>query len=174
VYIPDCNANRVSHLENLLATLGASSTQAPSSLLLTMAVTRHFESQNVDYNLPTRNATAVGMSIGLFAAAATAAASSLSDLAYTGAKAVRVSFAFCAHVGRTSDLLETRGVDEGLPSWAYVVTGLSADEIQKELDLYNEETVRLSSHLPLLRIDYCYFVSSRELVQRKLTRYVIA
>lgn len=81
------------------------------------------------------------MSIGLFAAAATAAASSLADLAYMGAESVRVSFAFCAHVGRTSNLLETRGVDEALPSWAYVVTGLSADEIQRELTTYNEETV---------------------------------
>jgi asperthecin polyketide synthase len=81
------------------------------------------------------------MSIGLFAAAATAAASSLAELAYTGAESVRVSFAFCAHVGQTSNLLETRGVDEGLPSWAYVVTGLSADKVQRELDQYNEETV---------------------------------
>ncbi len=87
------------------------------------------------------------MSIGLFAAAATAAASSLSELAYAGAESVRVSFAFCNHVGRTSELLETQGVDEGLLSWAYVVTGLSADEIQKQLDQYNSETVRLNSYL---------------------------
>jgi hypothetical protein len=86
------------------------------------------------------------MSIGLFAAAATAAAASLSELAYTGAESVRVSFAFCAHVGRISDLLETRGVEEGLLNWAYVVTGLSADEIQKQLDQYNGETVRFNSH----------------------------
>ena len=85
------------------------------------------------------------MSIGLFAAAATATASSLSDLAFTGAESVRISFAFCNHVGRTSDLLETRGVDEGLLSWAYVVTELSEDEVQKQLDKYNAETVCCSS-----------------------------
>jgi hypothetical protein len=158
VHLSDCNAIGVSNPGNLAVTLSASSAQVNSGILLTIDATRHFESYDVDYSLSTRNATAVGMSIGLFAAAATVAASSISDLAYTGAEAVRVSFTFCAHVGRTSDLLETRGVDEGLPSWAYVVTGLSADEIQKELDFYNDETVRRSSHLPLLIIDYCHFV----------------
>lgn len=170
MYLPDCNAYRVSHIEILAATLPTFPAQVHASMLLTVAIPRHFESQDLDYNLPTRNATAVGMSIGLFAAAAVAAASSLSDLAYTGGEAVRVSFAFCAHVGRISSLLEARGVDEGLPSWAYVVTGLTADEIQKELDLYNEETVCISPHISLLEIDYYQFVRSRELVQRKLTR----
>lgn len=81
------------------------------------------------------------MSIGLFAAAATATSSSLADLAYNGAKSVRVAFAFCVHVGYISSLLETPGIDEGRLSWAYVVTGLSVDSVQEQLDRYNTETV---------------------------------
>ncbi|KAH8694996.1 beta-ketoacyl synthase domain-containing protein [Talaromyces proteolyticus] len=100
----------------------------------------YFEANDLDYDIPNRSVTVVGMSIGLFAASATAAASSLAELALTGAESVRVSFAFCTHVRRTSDLLETPGVDENLSSWAYVVMGLSADKIQDELDQYNKET----------------------------------
>lgn len=95
----------------------------------------------MDFNSATLNATSVGMSIGLFAAAAAASSSSLAELAHNGPKSVRVSFAFCAHVGYTSNMLEGRGPDQGHLSWAYVVMGLMVDTIQEQLDLYNAETV---------------------------------
>jgi Starter unit:ACP transacylase in aflatoxin biosynthesis len=82
------------------------------------------------------------MSIGLFAAAAVSVSSSLPDLAHIGAESVRVAFRFCVQVDQVSQLLEARGAEGNLRSWAYVVTGLSAEEVQRELDHYNTETVR--------------------------------
>jgi Starter unit:ACP transacylase in aflatoxin biosynthesis len=102
----------------------------------------HYEAQNLDYDLPRRKTTLTGMSIGLFAAAAASVSSSLSELAYAGAESVRVAFRFCVQVDQVSQLLEPRGAEGNLRSWAYVVTGLSAEDVQRELDLYNAETVR--------------------------------
>jgi len=107
---------------------------------------RYHEARGLDFDAPLRETTLAGMSIGLFAAAATAASSSLLDLVNRGAESVRVSFAFCAHVGWTSNLLESPAPEEPLLSWAYVVTGVSAEAVQTELDAYNHESVRLIYH----------------------------
>lgn len=47
-----------------------------------------------------------------------------------------MSFIFCQHVGRVSQLLESTNPASG-PRWASVITGLSADVVQAELDLFN-------------------------------------
>lgn len=66
---------------------------------------------------------------------------SLADLASYGAESVRVAFAFCVHVGRVSQLLETTTLraeaEASSVSWAYVVLGVPADVVQAELDLFN-------------------------------------
>jgi hypothetical protein len=100
----------------------------------------HYEGQNLDYDIPQRNTTLAAMSIGLFAGAACAISSSLSELAYTGAESVRLAFRFCVHVDQISEQLEPRGAETELRCWAYVVTGLSEADVQKELDRYNAET----------------------------------
>ncbi|KAM7213693.1 putative beta-ketoacyl synthase domain containing protein [Rhypophila decipiens] len=70
-----------------------------------------------------------GISIGLFSAAAVAG--------------VRMAFVFCRHVGRVSQLLETtippgsKDNNSPIASWASVITGLSAEVVQAELDLFN-------------------------------------
>ncbi|PHH66065.1 hypothetical protein CDD81_590 [Ophiocordyceps australis] len=94
-----------------------------------------------------------GISVGLFAAAAAATSCSLNDLVVYGAEGVRVSFAFCVHVGRVSQLLEdTARPDEAVTSssWAHVVIGVSAQDVQAELDRFNgpESLTRISiSHV---------------------------
>ncbi|KAL8281761.1 hypothetical protein RB597_009465 [Gaeumannomyces tritici] len=81
----------------------------------------------------------VGVSIGLFSAAAVAVSPTLTDLVSCGAEAVRMAFVFCRHVGRVSQLLETAipTTPGRSPSWASVIIGLPADVVQAELDLFN-------------------------------------
>ena len=110
-----------------------------------LRIPSHYEGQNLDYDIPNRNTTLVGLSIGLFAAAAVSVSTSLSELAYTGAESVRIAFRFCIHVDQVSQLLEPRGADGDLRSWAYVVTGVCVEDVQRELDQYNAETVRAVS-----------------------------
>ncbi|RMZ83864.1 hypothetical protein DV737_g1487, partial [Chaetothyriales sp. CBS 132003] len=65
---------------------------------------------------------------------------SLLDLVTHGAESARITFIFCAHVGRVSQLLETLPPAEAAKSpvsWASVVTGLSAEVVQEELDHFN-------------------------------------
>lgn len=108
---------------------------------------RHHEAHHISYRRP---ACLVGISVGLFAAAATAVSETLSDLISYGAESVRTAFAFCIHVQRISQLLEST-LDEESPaavSWATVVMGLSADAVQAELDLFNHhnsKTVHICS-----------------------------
>jgi len=77
----------------------------------------------------------------LLAAAAVSVSTSLSELAVTGAESVRVAFRLGVHVDGVSQLLESREADGNLNSWAYVVTGISAEDVQREIDQYNAETV---------------------------------
>lgn len=55
---------------------------------------------------------------------------------------MRVAFAFCVHVGRVSELLESTSPSQGATatspaSWAHVVTGVSEEVVQAELDHFN-------------------------------------
>jgi asperthecin polyketide synthase len=78
----------------------------------------------------------------LLAGAAVAVSTSLADLAFAGAESVRVAFRLGIHVDRVSQSLEPRQPDgSNLDSWAYVVTGLPAENVQREIDQFNAETV---------------------------------
>ena len=85
--------------------------------------------------------TLSGLSIGILSAAAVAVSSSLADLAYFGVESVRVAFRMGIHVDHVSQSLEAREPDSSPKSWAYVVTGVTADVVQQELDRFNRETV---------------------------------
>lgn len=87
------------------------------------------------------------MSIGILSAAAVAVSANLSDIASYGVESVRIAFRMGIHVDNISQSLEAREPEGSPKSWAYVVTGVSAEVIQKELDLFNKETV---SYLALL------------------------
>ncbi len=87
----------------------------------------------------------MGISVGLFAAAAVAVSESLLDLASYGAESVRTAFAFCVHVRRISQILESTVDEESAASvsWATVVIGVPADTIQAELDCFNYEVFEI-------------------------------
>lgn len=75
------------------------------------------------------------------AAAAVSVSASLAELALTGAESVRVAFRLGIHVDGVSQSLEPRDPDGNLDSWAYVVTGLAAEDVQREIDQYNTDSV---------------------------------
>ena len=96
---------------------------------------RHHETHLISYR-PAK--CLVGISVGLFAAAAVAVSESLSDLISYGAESVRTAFAFCVHVQRVSQTLETTVTEQAKSiSWATVVIDIPAETIQRELDRFN-------------------------------------
>ncbi|KAK1965638.1 beta-ketoacyl synthase domain-containing protein [Colletotrichum sublineola] len=100
----------------------------------------HHEISSTPYEFGPRSvSTLAGLGIGLLSAAAVSAAPHLATLASTGAQAVRVAFRLGIHVYDTSEQLEPQQTDAGDP-WAFVVPGLSAEDVQTELDGYNVKT----------------------------------
>ncbi|WYZ36280.1 hypothetical protein EsH8_XII_000030 [Colletotrichum jinshuiense] len=100
----------------------------------------HHEISSTPYEFGPRSApTLAGLGVGLLSAAAISAAPDLATLASTGAQAVRVAFRLGIHVYDTSEQLEPPQAGAGDP-WAFVVPGLSAEDVQTELDGYNTKT----------------------------------
>ncbi|OHE95043.1 beta-ketoacyl synthase domain-containing protein [Colletotrichum orchidophilum] len=100
----------------------------------------HHEIKSTPYEFGPRSApTLAGLGVGLLSAAAVSAAPDLAKLGSTGAQAVRVAFRLGIHVYDTSEQLEPPQTDAGDP-WAFVVPGLSAEDVQAELDGYNAKT----------------------------------
>lgn len=96
---------------------------------------RHHETHFISYR-PAK--CLIGISVGLFAAAAVAVSESLSDLISYGAESVRTAFAFCVHVQRVSQTLETTVTEQATSiSWATVVIDVPAETIRRELDRFN-------------------------------------
>lgn len=75
------------------------------------------------------------------AAAAVSISSNLLDIALNGVESVRVSFRFGIHVDSVSQSLECREANGTPESWSYVVIGISAEEVKKEIEQYNKESV---------------------------------
>ncbi|KAK0648453.1 beta-ketoacyl synthase domain-containing protein [Cercophora newfieldiana] len=100
----------------------------------------HHEANDLRLHLPRARTTLSGLSIGLFAAAAVSVSESLAEVATNGVESVRVAFRLGIHVDGVSGRLESRDQDGTYGSWAYVVTGLSAEKVQEELDRYNTES----------------------------------
>lgn len=100
----------------------------------------HYESQDIPYSFD-GDSTLAGLSIGLFAGAAVSLSRSLADLAKNGSEAVRVAFRLGVYVDDISRKLESSHPD-GIPqSWAHVVTAMSKDKVQAEVERYNAEAV---------------------------------
>lgn len=87
--------------------------------------------------------------MGLLAGAAVSLAPTLKDLPDTAAESVRVAFRLGRYVDEISRKIESLDPENPL-SWAYVVTQLSAEEIQLELDKYNADTVSTCGSLSSL------------------------
>lgn len=110
---------------------------------MTDEIVRSHEAANQEYDLHIHGTILTGLSIGLLSAATVAASTSIADLANVGTEAVRVGFRMGIHVDQVSRSLEAREPDSSPESWAYVVTGVTSEVIQQELDRFNKETVRL-------------------------------
>lgn len=87
----------------------------------------------VDYAL-------TGLGLGLVAASAVAMASTVSDLALTGAQAMRQAFRIGVMVTDFSQKLH-RPEPGTTDSWAYVLTNVTADQVKKELEMLQQEEV---------------------------------
>lgn len=82
--------------------------------------------------------------------------SSLDELSLAGTESVRIAFRLGIHVDHVSQSLEPQHVEGGKSSWAYVVAGIAVEDVQKELDLFNNTTVPthpLSSTLEYWKAD---------------------
>ncbi|KAJ5089210.1 polyketide synthase [Penicillium argentinense] len=99
-----------------------------------------YEATGKKYNIAETGTTLAGLSIGILSAAAVAVSQTLFDLAKYGVESVRIAFRMGIHVDHVSQSLEAREPEGPPKSWAYVVTGVSADVIQQELDRFNKET----------------------------------
>lgn len=85
------------------------------------------------------------------AGAAVSISTSLADLAHTGAESVRTAFRLGVYVDEISRKLESRELGASLDSWAYVVAEKTQEEVQRELDLFNTETVCLRTSQSIAR-----------------------
>jgi monodictyphenone polyketide synthase len=87
-----------------------------------------------------------GLGIGLLATAAVSLATTVADLAITGAQVVRQAFRLGVLVDEVSQNLEPRDTTEGSSpdTWAYVMPNVLVDEVQHELDAIQGQGVSLS------------------------------
>lgn len=82
------------------------------------------------------------MGVGLLAASAVTMAGTLSDLALTGAQAIRQAFRLGVMVNDFSQNLHP--AEPGTPpteSWAYVLANVSPEQVRKELDIIQQQEV---------------------------------
>jgi hypothetical protein len=131
----DCLAGRVSFIMNdpFMRT-------RPDKFFLTLRNRHHESMQHEDFifHEPT---TLGGLSIGLLSAAAISSSRTLEDLCRAGIESARIAFWLGVHVDRVSQLLEAQNDDDPDETWAYVISGLSQDEVSAELAQYNASSV---------------------------------
>ncbi|KAL9094769.1 MAG: hypothetical protein Q9165_003040 [Trypethelium subeluteriae] len=120
--------------------LGAAMESALLTVLELGMLIGHYEANDVEWDLVPGQTTLAGLSIGLLAGAAIALSTSLSDITRNGAESVRVSFRLGVYVDDLSRKLEAPHPDGILQSWAHVVTEMSQDGVQGELDHFNVES----------------------------------
>ncbi|KAL4874942.1 hypothetical protein BJY04DRAFT_233188 [Aspergillus karnatakaensis] len=148
--LPQYLQNQVPHFESVLTLaehgdfreggLGA----AMESALLVVLQLGHFigahEANDVELDLVSSPAILAGLSIGLLAGAAVALSNTLAELLKNGAESLRVSFRLGVYVDDFSRKLEAPQPD-GMPqSWAHVVTGMKAEDVQTELSEFNAKS----------------------------------
>ena len=130
----------------LACSLGQATAHSTARPYTDLSTVTH-EVDDLPLGLPSGKTTLSGLSIGLFAAAAISVSKSLVDVAINGVESVRVAFRLGIHVDGVSERLESRDQDGTYDSWAFVLTGLSVEKVQEELDRYNSESVNSSPHL---------------------------
>jgi monodictyphenone polyketide synthase len=104
---------------------------------------RYFERSSDDkFNPQSLDMCVAGLGTGLFSAAAVSLSYVLADLPFAGSEAVRVAFRLGLVVHEVSQDLQSFTGAQACDSWAYVVSGVSHEEVQNELDSIQEVEVR--------------------------------
>lgn len=106
---------------------------------------RYFENNPSELNLDPTTTCLVGMGMGILAAMAISLAPTLADIPITGAEVVRVAFRMGIHVDEISQNLEPRPLSGSPDPWAYVVSEVSPDDVQEELNAFQAKEVTRSS-----------------------------
>ncbi|KAI1371168.1 ketoacyl-synt-domain-containing protein [Hypoxylon crocopeplum] len=96
----------------------------------------YFENNPSEFNLDPATTCLAGMGVGILAAVAISLAPTLADIPITGAEVVRVAFRMGIHVDEVSQNLEPRPLSGSPDPWAYVVSEVSPDDVQEELDAF--------------------------------------
>ncbi|BCS04847.1 non-reducing polyketide synthase nscA [Aspergillus luchuensis] len=147
--LPEPLKKLVPHFENLMpltevdfrqGPLGAAMESALLTILELGMFIGHYEAEERVWDLSADRTTLAGLSIGLLAAAGVALSTHLAEVVQNGAECVRVSFRLGVYVHDISRKLEAPQADGSLLSWAHVVTGETASDLQEELSRYNTET----------------------------------
>lgn len=100
---------------------------------------RYFE-EHAEFDFDTQTTCLSGLGIGLLATTAVSLASTLADVAITGAEIVRIAFRLGVHVDEVSQNLEYREPSDKPESWACVIPNATPTEVQRELDtIYKNE-----------------------------------
>ncbi|KAK4208426.1 hypothetical protein QBC37DRAFT_379096 [Rhypophila decipiens] len=101
----------------------------------------YFENSPGAFDLDSTSTCLAGLGIGLLASAALSLATTVSDLAVTGAQVVRQAFRLGVLVDEVSRNLQPRDpTEKGHPdSWAYVLPDVKAEQVQHELDAIREK-----------------------------------
>ncbi|KAI1762104.1 putative polyketide synthase [Hypoxylon sp. FL1150] len=96
----------------------------------------YFEDKPSEFNLDPTTTCLTGIGVGILAAVAVSLAPTLADIPLTGAEVVRVAFRMGIHVDEVSQNLEPCPLSGSPDPWAYVVSEVSPDDVQEELNAF--------------------------------------
>ncbi|KAF2133650.1 ketoacyl-synt-domain-containing protein, partial [Dothidotthia symphoricarpi CBS 119687] len=101
----------------------------------------YYESCPSAFDLDDTNVCLAGLGIGLLAAPALSLASTVADLAVVGTQVLRQAFRLGVLVNQVSQNLQHRDLteDTSLDSWAYVLSNVSAEQVQQQLDAMHQK-----------------------------------
>jgi hypothetical protein len=107
---------------------------------------RYYENSPEEFDFDSMNTCLAGLGIGLLATAAVSLSPTLADFPLAGAEVVRLAFRLGVLVDEVSQNLQPRDLTgSGSPdSWAYIVSDVTADDVQKELDTIHAREVSLT------------------------------
>ena len=101
----------------------------------------YYEDCPNEYNFDPRTSFITALGIGLLASAALSLSPRLADVPFVGAEVVRIAFCVGVLVDEVSQSIEPRDTNGRSENWAYVVTGITEDLVQHELDKANGDEV---------------------------------
>lgn len=97
----------------------------------------YYEDSNESYDFHSVDACIAGLGSGLLTTAAVSLAPTLGDIPVVGAEVIRVAFRLVVLVDQVSQNLQPKPVEGTGDSWAYIVLGVGAEEVQEELDAFH-------------------------------------